>query len=61
MDFMTIKETAAKWGLSERRIQEMCVQQRIPGAMRFGHGWAIPKDAERPKDNRIKSGKYIKS
>ena len=61
MDYMTIKETASKWGLSERRIQEMCVQGRIPGIMRFGHGWAIPKDAKRPIDKRIKSGKYIKS
>ena len=61
MDYMTIKETAAKWKLSERRIQVLCLQDRIPGAMRFGHGWAIPKDAEKPGDKRIKSGKYIKS
>ena len=61
MDYMTIKETASKWGLSERRIQILCQQERIPGAIRFGHGWAIPKGAEKPSDKRVKSGKYIKS
>lgn len=60
MDYMTTRETALKWGLSERRIQEMCEQERIPGATRFGHGWAIPKNSERPQDKRIKTGKYIK-
>lgn len=30
------------------------------GAARLGNAWAIPKDAEKPKDARIKCGKYIK-
>ena len=29
--------------------------------IRFGHAWAIPENAEKPVDKRIKSGKYIKS
>ena len=28
--------------------------------MRIGHSWAIPEDAPKPTDARIKSGKYIK-
>ena len=32
----------------------------IDGAMKFGNTWAIPKDAVKPADKRIKSGKYIK-
>ncbi len=60
MDYMTIKEAAAKWGMSIRRIQEICSQGRIPGLMKFGREWAIPKDAEKPIDQRIKSGKYIR-
>ena len=60
MDYMTIKEAAIKWGLSERRIQEICMLKKVPGVMKFGREWAIPKDAERPEDKRIKSGKYIK-
>ncbi len=61
MDYMTIKEAAKKWGLSERRVQEICVLQKVPGVMKFGREWAIPKDAEKPTDLRVKSGKYVKS
>ena len=61
MEYMTIQEASAKWGLSERRIQEICVLKKISGAVKLGRVWAIPKDAERPADLRIKSGKYIKS
>ncbi|WP_026489171.1 helix-turn-helix domain-containing protein [Butyrivibrio sp. XBB1001] len=60
MDYLTIKEVAQKWNLSERRIQTMCKDGIIIGAMRFGHSWAIPIDAERPVDKRVKTGKYIK-
>lgn len=61
MDYMTIKEAAEKWGLSVRRVQEICVNEMVPGAMKFGREWAIPKEAVKPEDKRIKSGKYVKS
>ena len=60
MDYITIQETAEKWGLKARRVQVMCQEGKISGAKRFGHVWAIPADAERPVDGRVKSGKYIK-
>lgn len=56
---MSITEAAKKWGISNRRIQTLCVQARIPGVARLGSVWAIPIDAEKPADARIKSGKYI--
>ena len=59
MEYMTITEAAKKWGISNRRIQTLCVQDRIPGVSRLGSVWAIPRDAEKPADARIKSGKYI--
>ena len=46
MEYMTIKEAAAKWGLSERRIQEICELDKVPGVTKFGRAWAIPVDAE---------------
>ncbi len=61
MEFITVKEAAEKWNLSERRLQAMCNEGIIPGVMKFGHAWAIPKNAEKPVDKRIKSGKYIKN
>lgn len=61
MEYMTIKEASEKWNLSVRRIQEFCINERIPGVIKFGREWAIPKTAEKPSDGRIKSGKYVKS
>lgn len=60
MEYISIRETAEKWGLSSRRVQVLCSSERIPGAFRIGNMWAIPADAKKPKDERIKSGKYIK-
>lgn len=61
MKYLSIKETSEKWGLSTRRIQTLCSNDRIKGATRIGYMWVIPEDAEKPKDARIKSGKYIKA
>ena len=59
MDYMTISDAAAKWGISSRRVQILCASGRISGAERLGRSWAIPKDAEKPGDARIKNGRYI--
>ena len=61
MNYLSIRETSEKWGLSIRRIQTLCITDRIPGATRIANMWVIPDDAVKPKDARIKSGKYIKS
>ena len=61
MGYLSIKQTSEKWGVSTRRIQVLCSENRIPGAAKIGSYWAIPADAEKPKDERIKSGRYIKS
>ena len=58
--YLKISEIAEKWGIKERRINTLCLERRIEGAVKFGNTWAIPEDAEKPKDERIKSGKYIK-
>ncbi len=60
MEYLSIKQTSDKWGISVRRIQVLCSEDRIPGATKIGLYWAIPADAEKPNDERIKSGKYIK-
>ena len=51
---MPIKEAAVKWNLSVRRLQTICNEGMIEGAMKFGNTWAIPKDAVKPVDKRIK-------
>ena len=60
MEYLSIKQTSEKWGITVRRIQVLCAEGRIPGATKIGSYWAIPADAEKPNDQRIKSGKYIK-
>ena len=50
--YISVRETSYKWGVSERRVNQYCVQGRIPGLTRFGRSWAIPADAAKPTDPR---------
>ena len=61
MEYLSVSQTAEKWGISQRRIRTLCIEGRINGAYKVGIFWLIPVNAEKPKDERIKSGKYIKS
>ena len=60
MGYLSIKQTAEKWNISVRWINDLCKAGRISGATKIGSFWAIPEDAEKPKDARVKSGRYIK-
>lgn len=60
MDYLTVAEAAEKWGISERRIQKLCEENRIDGAMKFSRIWVIPKDAQKPVDARFKNAKEHK-
>lgn len=54
LNYMSVQEAAIKWSISERRIQVLCGEGRIDGAVRFGHAWVIPKDTVKPADGRLK-------
>lgn len=56
--YTTVDEIAKKWGVKPRTVQIMCAEGRIAGVTKFGRAWAIPVDADKPKDNRIISGQY---
>ena len=60
MELISTIQMAEKWNISSRRIQVLCKEGRIDGAVKVGSIWIIPADAEKPDDKRIKSGKYIK-
>lgn len=60
MEYLSIKQTSEKRGITIRKIQVLCTEGRIPGATKIGSYWTIPADAEKPNYKRIKSGKYIK-
>ena len=52
---MTIKEVAILWGITERRVSELCKAGRIPGAIKQGRRWIIPNDTDKPPDSRRRS------
>ncbi len=60
-DIMLVKEAAALWNLTERRVSDLCNKGKIEGAIKNGHIWLIPADAKKPVDQRIKSGAYKKN
>lgn len=60
-NYMSIRQIAEKWGLSKRRVQVLCSQGRIQGAIKVDYSWVIPADAEKPEDKRVRSGKYLKN
>ena len=57
LDYISVRDAAIKWGISERRIQKLCEEKRIDGVVRFGRSWAIPKDAPKPADGRLKENR----
>ena len=54
LEYISAPDAAKKWGISERRVQKLCEENRIPGIARFIRMWLIPKDAEKPADGRKK-------
>lgn len=54
MEYISCPEIAKKWGISERRVQKLCEDGRIPGVVKFSRMWLIPKHAQKPNDPRKK-------
>ena len=52
MDYITVREAARKWNISDRLVQKYCAEGRIEGVRRFGRSWGIPFDAAKPLDPR---------
>ena len=55
-----VKDAAARWHLTARRVSEMCKTGQITGAKKQGRNWLIPADTSKPQDHRVKSGAYKK-
>lgn len=54
MEFKTTKQAANEWGITSRRVQILCSENRIDGATKLGGNWLIPHNAERPE--KLKTG-----
>ncbi|MEE0060542.1 MAG: DNA adenine methylase [Acutalibacteraceae bacterium] len=59
MKFMSAREAASKWGISQRRVAVLCSEKRIADATMVGNMWLIPTTAEKPIDAR--STRYNKA
>ena len=59
MEFMSAREAADKWGISQRRVAVLCSENRIAEATMVGNMWIIPGNAEKPIDAR--SLRYIET
>ena len=57
MGYLSASQAAKKWNISQRRVQVLCSENRIEGAFKVGEVWAIPDDAPKPLDFRVKSNK----
>ena len=53
MDYISVKEAALKFNLSERRIQKLCESERITGSHMVSGIWLIPANAKKPSDERM--------
>lgn len=54
MAFVSAKDIATKWGISQRRVATLCSENRIEGASFVGNIWIIPENALKPLDARKK-------
>lgn len=60
MNFVSARECAGLWDISQRRVAALCSENRIPGAMMVGNMWIIPENAEKPIDARCNTGNSSK-
>ena len=57
--YITAKQAAEKWGVSDRRVRILCSEGKILGAYKEGRSWKIPSDAVKPTDGRYKNTESI--
>lgn len=52
MDFITAKQAAQKWNITDRQVRILCAAGKINGAKQAGRAWLIPADSKKPLDGR---------
>jgi len=57
MDYITTKDSAKNWGITDRMVVYYCSAGRIKGAKKMGNTWLVPVDAEKPSDGRYRGNK----
>ena len=57
IQYMSAREAAEKWKISQRRVSILCAENRIPDVAMLGNMWIIPRNAEKPIDARKKENR----
>ena len=52
--YLTTRQAAGLWGISDRRVRVLCGEGKIPGVCKDGKSYRIPADAAKPTDGREK-------
>ena len=60
-EYISVKEAARLWNITDRSVTGLCRAGRIEGAYKNGRDWLIPANAEKPADKRVKTGAYKRS
>lgn len=59
IQYMSAREAAEKWSISQRRVSILCSECRIPDVAMLGNMWIIPRNAEKPVDARMKRNSIV--
>ncbi len=52
-DYITVKAAAAHWGVSTRYVTQCLAAGRVPGAVKRGRQWLLPRDARKPSGHAM--------
>jgi DNA adenine methylase len=58
MKYLTVKETAENWGVSERWVERLCHDDRVEGVKIKNDEWFIPLDAVKPLNLRNENKRF---
>ena len=58
--YIKAKELSARWGVTPRRINQLCTEGKLPGAYKEGKFWMIPDDVGRPDCLRENRNLYVR-
>ena len=59
MEYMSVKQAAEKWNLSDRRVRVLCSEGKIDGVIKNGRSYLVPINALKPIDGRTLKGTII--
>ena len=56
--YMSVREAAERWDITERQVQKLCAEGRIAGVSRFSNTWVIPEKTKKPtRTGKLKPGR----